>query len=119
MHMQRVSGARGARTAPGNRAWFLITLTAIVAAAWVAGPAPAAAVGRTDCFECHNGSDGPTVDEKLFDQTVHADLDCTECHADVKDVPHDAPLKKVDCSQCHDKVQTVYNGSIHGMAQKS
>jgi cytochrome b subunit of formate dehydrogenase len=107
--MQRVSGARG------NRAWFLVTLAAIATAAWIAGPAPAAAVGRTDCFECHDGADGPKIDEKLFDQTVHADLDCTECHADIKDVPHDTPLKKVDCSQCHDKVAAVYAKSIHGV----
>ncbi|MHB8835733.1 MAG: cytochrome c3 family protein [Candidatus Methylomirabilia bacterium] len=117
--MQRTSEARGARRAPGFRAWSIALLVALFAIAWCGLPAPAAAVDRTDCFGCHDGSDGPTVDEKLFDQTVHADLDCTDCHGDVKDVPHDAPLKKVDCSQCHDKVQAVYNGSIHGTAQKS
>ena len=91
-------------------------LVALLAAAWGFWPAPAAALDRTDCFGCHDGSEGPTVDEKLFDQTVHADLDCTDCHGDVKDVPHDAPLKKVDCSQCHDKVHAVYAKSIHGTA---
>ena len=113
--MQRFSATGGARTAPGNRAWFLV----------VHGGAPGGRLGRrgrrrrprssrTDCFECHDGADGPTVDEKLFDQTVHADVECTDCHADVADVPHDAPLKKVDCSQCHDGVDAVYAKSIHG-----
>ena len=117
--MQKVSEARGGRSAPGVRAWSTALLVAFFTLAWCASPAPVAAVDRTDCFDCHDGSDGPTVDEKLYDQTVHADMDCTECHDDVKDVPHDAPLAKVDCSQCHDGVQAVYNGSIHGTAQKS
>jgi len=112
--MQKVSEARGARSAPVFRALSIALLVALLAIVWCVLPGPAAAVDRTDCFGCHDGSDGPTVDEALFDQTVHADLDCTECHGDVTDVPHDAPLAKVACSQCHDEVQAVYAKSIHG-----
>ncbi|MDP1624680.1 MAG: hypothetical protein Q8L64_02815, partial [bacterium] len=86
--MQKVSEARGGRSAPVFRAWSTALLVALLTLAWCVSPTPVAAVDRTDCFECHDGSDGPTVDEKLFDQTVHADLDCTECHGDVTDVPH-------------------------------
>jgi len=112
--MQRIFATRGLPGAPRFRARFLAVLVALAAAAWCARPAPAAAVDRTDCFQCHDGTEGPTVDEQLFDQTVHADVECTDCHGDVTDVPHDAPLKKVDCSQCHDEVNAVYARSIHG-----
>lgn len=119
MQMQRVSEARRARSAPRFRAWLIAAIVGLFAVASGQSPAPVFAVDRTDCFQCHDGSDGPTVDEKLFDQTVHADVDCTDCHGDVTDVPHDAPLKKVDCSQCHDKINAVYATSIHGSLRQA
>jgi hypothetical protein len=105
----RCTGFRqlGEHSAPWFRSWVLVVIAALVAVSGVGWPAPVAALDRTDCFQCHDGTEGPTVDEKLFDQTVHADVDCTECHGDVAYVPHDAPLKKVDCSQCHDEVTAV------------
>ena len=53
------------------------------------------------------------VDPGLYKQSVHADLSCTDCHADVRDVPHAARLKAVDCSGCHSKEAATYAKSNH------
>jgi len=53
------------------------------------------------------------VDPGLYKQSVHADVSCTDCHADVKGVPHNARLKRVDCSGCHSEVAATYAKSRH------
>jgi cytochrome b subunit of formate dehydrogenase len=53
------------------------------------------------------------VDPGLYKQSVHADVSCTDCHADVKGVPHTARLKRVDCSGCHSEVAATYGKSRH------
>jgi cytochrome b subunit of formate dehydrogenase len=53
------------------------------------------------------------VDAEAYKGSVHADLSCTDCHADVKGLPHTARLKHVDCSGCHSEVAAVYAKSQH------
>ena len=53
------------------------------------------------------------VDPGLYKQSVHADVSCTDCHADVKGVPHSARLKRADCSGCHSEVAATYAKSRH------
>ncbi|MGB7629588.1 MAG: hypothetical protein WBM29_00745, partial [Candidatus Deferrimicrobium sp.] len=53
------------------------------------------------------------VDPEAYKFSVHADLSCTDCHADVKGVPHNARLKRVDCSGCHSEVAATYAKSRH------
>ena len=53
------------------------------------------------------------IDPGLYKQSVHADVSCTDCHADVKDVPHTARLKPADCSGCHSEVAATYAKSRH------
>ena len=53
------------------------------------------------------------VDAALYEASVHADLSCTDCHADVKVLPHTARLKAVDCSGCHTGEAAVYAKSRH------
>jgi cytochrome b subunit of formate dehydrogenase/ssDNA-binding Zn-finger/Zn-ribbon topoisomerase 1 len=53
------------------------------------------------------------VDPALYKASVHADLSCTDCHADIQDLPHTARLKPVDCSGCHGNVVAVYAKSRH------
>lgn len=45
--------------------------------------------------------------------SVHASAQCTDCHADVKDVPHATPLKKVDCGSCHPDADAAWAASLH------
>ena len=56
------------------------------------------------------------VDPDKYKASVHADLSCTDCHADIKDVPHTARLKPVDCSGCHSKIAAAYAKSNHVVA---
>ncbi len=53
------------------------------------------------------------VDPDAYKLSVHADLSCTDCHADLKGLPHKARLKRVDCSGCHSKVAATYAKSRH------
>jgi cytochrome b subunit of formate dehydrogenase len=58
------------------------------------------------------------VDAGLYGASVHADLSCTDCHADVSDLPHTARLKAVDCSGCHSGEAAVYAKSRHVVGYK-
>jgi cytochrome b subunit of formate dehydrogenase len=53
------------------------------------------------------------VDAEAYKLSVHADLSCTDCHSDLKDLPHTARLKRVDCSGCHPKIAATYAKSNH------
>ncbi len=86
-----------------------------------------AAQTAEDCLICHEDPDltterdghevSLTIDEERFGHSVHVDLDCTGCHADldgVEDFPHDEELEEVDCSFCHDEIAEMYAESLHG-----
>lgn len=82
------------------------------------------------CFECHsdrtlttekNGKEVSLfINQKPFESSVHADIGCVSCHADVdpNDLPHGENLQKVDCSTCHDQIASHYDKSLHGIAHK-
>ena len=53
------------------------------------------------------------VDSGLYKASMHADLSCTDCHGDIKDLPHTARLAPVDCSGCHSKAAEDYKKSRH------
>lgn len=85
-------------------------------------------LGQDDCFECHGEPDLTTVDEAgdevslfvdadKYANSIHGEFDCTECHADVKQIPHEEKLKKVDCVACHEDVLEKYQSSIHAVAK--
>jgi hypothetical protein len=93
-----------------------------------------AAVGsaqeNADCLACHGEKDFTTerngrtvslyVSEKSFGASVHAELACVSCHADLegKELPHEAPLQKVDCGTCHETEKAQHAASLHGRALK-
>ncbi len=53
------------------------------------------------------------VEPGKYKASVHADLSCTDCHGDIKDIPHTARLALVDCSGCHSEATAVYKKSRH------
>ncbi|GAB4237800.1 MAG: hypothetical protein OHK0028_15170 [Deltaproteobacteria bacterium] len=53
------------------------------------------------------------VDPGPYKASVHADVSCTDCHADVNSLPHPARLKRVDCAGCHSEVAAAYAKSRH------
>ena len=104
--------------------WLLLACLVLGFAA-SAGARPAEDVTQT-CLACHGDKTMTTtragrpvslyVDGKRFAGSVHAALTCTGCHADLegKDLPHDAPLKKVQCGTCHSDEFEQHSKSLHG-----
>ncbi len=75
---------------------------------------PAFALTTADCFDCHSddalskrvgGQEiSLFVDEDVYGNSVHGDMDCTDCHEDLTDVEdeHEEKLQPVSCGNCHD-----------------
>ncbi len=56
------------------------------------------------CEDCHAPRRIPTFDPQVLAHSVHAKLECTDCHSDINTVPHPHKLEPVDCSGCHRRV---------------
>jgi hypothetical protein len=90
--------------------------------------APSLAAQDDVCLACHGERSfsaerrGRTVllyvDQKKFGASVHANLGCTSCHADLagKEIPHAAPLARVNCGTCHADEEAQHATSLHGKA---
>ncbi len=74
-----------------------------------------------DCITCHGvRTEGISyVDMDHLRSSVHKELTCIDCHADIKSLPHPEKLKTPDCEKCHSDVQKEYAKSIHGQAVTS
>ncbi len=51
-----------------------------------------------------------------YAQSMHGDLECIDCHADLDefdDFPHEDELEAVDCGLCHDDVVDLHRASVH------
>jgi hypothetical protein len=59
------------------------------------------------------------VKKDTFMASVHAPLNCVDCHADLAKVelPHPEKLAKVDCSPCHGDQVEQYKVSAHAVAR--
>ncbi|MCX6152261.1 MAG: cytochrome c3 family protein [Ignavibacteriales bacterium] len=81
---------------------------------------------KTACIDCHsdntltierNGKQiSLFVDKDHFNNSVHAGLECTDCHSgfNSENIPHKEgnDISRVDCAQCHDSPS--FSKSIHG-----
>ncbi len=109
-----------------------------VAVLWALGGAFAERVAgqdNEDCLECHAKAGLKVdhagrevslfVDPEAYDLSVHAGLDCIECHpqlTDVEDYPHATGLDRVDCTECHDDDDgpiAAFWESTHGLLVES
>lgn len=82
-----------------------------------------------DCLMCHDDRDlkgkvnGRTrslfISSNTFNSSVHADLECTDCHEDIDgdDLPHREVFNIVECGNCHDDVMELYKDCLHGKAK--
>lgn len=82
-------------------------------------PSPVLAMENSDCADCHSDAglvgENMVIDTLKFDNTAHAEVGCTTCHASVTDKHPDdglSPTKAV-CSECHDDVSAEYVNSFH------
>jgi predicted CXXCH cytochrome family protein len=63
-----------------------------------------AAVPVDECFNCH---------EDFKKRTLHGSIACTDCHNDIKEIPHEEKLARPSCDACHNKTVKRYSASIH------
>ncbi|MGC9451893.1 MAG: rhodanese-like domain-containing protein [Oceanipulchritudo sp.] len=81
-------------------------------------------LSNESCLDCHNDPGWTEViggkevslhvDPESFAQSVHGDWSCTDCHADIEEVPHAPDLAPVSCGDCHPEIDEEYKQSIHG-----
>jgi cytochrome b subunit of formate dehydrogenase len=100
-----------------------------------AEPKAAAKFKNDDCLDCHtdpnntkkvNGQTVPVgiFPTNVFNKSIHAKLDCVDCHVGIKDLVHENRLPKPQCDSCHDTKTNhtaaiaEYATSIHGMSHK-
>lgn len=81
-----------------------------------------------DCMECHSDKElvatnaaGKVVsmytDLEAMRGSGHSEQSCIDCHADIKELPHDEQkLKPVDCAACHEDAVKEHKASLHGRA---
>ncbi len=83
---------------------------ALLLALTVSGSAAAQPFQAEDCATCHTdtGGDLPEVTSDDLAKSVHAGLDCTDCHETIEEIPHAEPLLPVDCAGCHTDVGDIY-----------
>ncbi|MGD9583944.1 MAG: cytochrome c3 family protein [Lysobacterales bacterium] len=81
------------------------------------------ALDNAGCLSCHDGADGDlevpgadgearalhAVAPERFEQSVHADMQCTDCHGEITDSVADhnkaEGVAAPDCVQCHQKLR--------------
>ena len=111
------------------RAFAALLLSCVAALASAQAPAGAAAAEKIPneaCLGCHGnegfaGTDPAGKPKPLhvhgdrFAKSVHGKRACVDCHKDITEVPHKAPLAKVGCVQCHDDLwkQAQRDGKTH------
>ena len=73
-----------------------------------------------ECLACHGqqgmqGAKGRSifVDAAKQAASVHGGLNCSACHAGVKEYPHPKPLPRVNCATCHAEAPAQVAQSIH------
>lgn len=81
------------------------------------------------CLECHadpelvreteyRAGTSVFVDPAHLERSVHAGIECLECHIDASD-DHPERLEAAACADCHDDAVEAYAGSLHGQAQQA
>ncbi len=126
MNGQRQRGATSA--IPVIFLWVLLWVASATAGAVTATNA-VAKLSNGDCLDCHldptltwtvNGRSEPVpvFPTNAFARSVHAMLDCTDCHTGVKELVHPDHLPPPDCSGCHEKEAKDYAASIHGVSHQ-
>ena len=82
------------------------------------------------CMECHEDEEmtafikdtveiSAYVDYEVYENSIHGDMECTDCHTDIEDPEdHAEDLEKVNCAECHEDAQDEFKESIHALAME-
>ncbi|MBI2513013.1 MAG: cytochrome c3 family protein [Opitutae bacterium] len=99
-----------------------------VVAPGAAESATPALVPNSECMDCHEAEfkarkkgqpkEWVGVKPEVFAKSVHGKLNCVDCHADIKESPHDSKVAPAQCASCHEKPTAQFATSIHGMSHK-
>ena len=126
MHPPRM-GRRSRRWQAIAAAIGCLSLTASISAQRTA-PAAAKPPDNDTCIACHGDPQMVSaagrkiaVDAAKFGGSIHGQMACVDCHADLTtatEFPHAEKLARVQCSGCHDSAVTAYNQSIHAAARR-
>jgi cytochrome b subunit of formate dehydrogenase len=84
---------------------------------FIIGGTSARAQDKSECLTCHEtaaGEVGGTYGDALA-YSIHADLQCIDCHIDITELPHADSLAKVNCGMCHSEEAEAYKW--HGRFQ--
>jgi len=83
---------------------------------------------NADCLDCHlDPTTTRKVDGKIvalifptnaFTKSIHAKLNCVDCHEGIKDLVHESKLPPPNCGSCHEKEAKEYATSIHGLSHQ-
>jgi len=75
-----------------------------------------------DCLACHGQSGFKSdsgrsvfVDAAKHHASVHADINCTSCHTDIKEFPHPKKIARVNCGSCHEDQAGNIPKSVHSV----
>ncbi len=85
-------------------------------------------VPNSECLDCHEAEFKPRkkgqpkewigVRPELFGKSVHAKLNCVDCHSSITEPEHPSKLPPAQCASCHDKAVAQFAKSIHGMSHE-
>ncbi len=88
--------------------------------------AAASQLQSSDCLACHGDPSLATtvqgkpvslyVSDQTFQKSIHGTLGCTDCHSDIKSIPHPSGLTKPACGSCHSGELAAHGQSVHGKA---
>jgi len=93
---------------------------ALAACALLLLAAPRRAEAQTDCLACHADAGlqdasghSVAVDAAKFHLSIHGSLQCSDCHAAIKEYPHPDKVTPVQCETCHADEAAGLVGSVH------
>src|SRR5512141_2532690 len=79
----------------------------------VVAPAKPGSVPNSECMDCHEAEFTPRkkgqapewigVKPEVFAKSVHAKLNCVDCHTSIEETPHPSKLPPAQCATCHEK----------------
>src|ERR1035437_3391814 len=93
-----------------------------------AATAKAPTVPNSECMDCHEAEFKPRkkgqpsewigVMPEVFAKSVHAKLNCVDCHVAITENPHASTLPPAQCATCHQTEATQYATSIHSVSHQ-